>query len=675
MRFTSITKKTNTQGFTLIEILIIAPIVILAISVFISLIINMVGDVLAVRDRNNMSYEIRDTLDRIEQDSRLSTQFLTTSSALLSPQGSDNNFTGTAAFSNTNSLIMGTLTTDKNPVDSSRQLIFYAKQPNDCGSLQSYNRPFISKIIYFIKDNSLWRRTYILPYNTNASPNDETLCNAPWQQNSCSPGYSLATRCQTNDMQLMQNVTSFNVKYFSSPSSTTDIGAANALNATTIEVTLNGQKLVAGRTVNNTGSVRTSKLNAIDADLPIPGTPTVSGQISAPNTLRFSWPIVPAATSYLISYNINGGSWIDATNDSTTTFFEVPAYRNDTVTMRVTAKNSSGSSPYGQAAATIPAWYTPTLQNGWVPFDTTPGSYSTPAYTKTNANIIALKGVIRDGNANLDTTIMTLPVGYRPTHRLVFQTESTGQASRIDVLPNGEVRVNRATSGWITLDNIRFVSSTATYTWTTYPAPFQNGWTNYSAVYGGDWAPFRSTLDSVGRAHLQGLLHGGTNVNPTTMVTLAAGHQSPEYAHWPASSTGFNLTAFAGPLQAKGISNASDYYSIQAMFYPTTAGWTTLSLQNSWTVFDSGHSQNRYRKAADGMVTLKGLIKNGNTNPGTVVATLPAGFRPSERLCFAALGGFGHARFDVLPNGQIIISSGAQSVFSSLDGISFMAEQ
>lgn len=667
----SITKKGRSQGFTLIEILIIAPIVILAISVFIALIINMVGDVLAVRDRNNMSYEIRDALDRIEQDSRLSTQFLTTSSTLLSPQGSDNNFTGTAAFSNTNSLIMGTLTTDKNPVDTSRQLVFYAKQPNDCGSLQSYNRPFISKIIYFIKDNSLWRRTYLLPYNTNASPNDETVCNAPWQQNSCSPGYSGATRCQTNDTQLMQNVTSFNVKYFSAPGSTTDIGAANALSATTIEVTLNGQKLVAGRTVNNTGSVRTSKLNAIDADLPIPGMPTVSGQASGPNTLRFSWPIVPAATSYLLSYNVNGGSWIDVTNDSTTTFFEINAYRNDTVTMRVTAKNSSGSSPQGQAAATIPAWLTPALQNGWRVFD--PATHSTPTYTKTSADVVVLKGVIKDGNANSDTTIMQLPIGYRPSHRLIFQTDSVAAASRVDVLPNGDVRIMSGGAPWLILDGIRFTPSTASYSWTNHT--FQNGWNNYATLLGGDWAPLSSTLDSQGRVHTRGLARGGVNNNPTDITTaLPVAHRSVTM-HIPAATNGFGEMAINTYIQSKGIPNSTDYLSTQSMFYPTgTTGWTNLTLQNGWTNLDPANfTTAQYKKGADNIVAIKGLIRNGATS-GTI-AQLPVGFRPKERLCMTIVAVESHARIDILPDGQIINVYGTNSGWTSLDNISFIAEQ
>lgn len=679
MRFSLTNYSSRQAGFTLIETLIIAPVVILAISGFVALMVVMTADVLVTRDVNNMTYETQDALDLIEQDTRLATQFLVTTQALPSPQGSNNNFTGTAAFTNASStLILGGLTTNKNPSDPTRKIVFYAGQPNECGNKEAYNRPFLSKIIYFLKDGSLWRRVVLPDYNTNVTIDDNTLCATPWQRNTCSPGYSTSTRCQTNDSEIMQNVDSFAVKYYSSPSSTTELGNGNAPNATTIEVTLNGKKKTAGRDVANSASLRATRLNNIDVDIPAPGVPDISYQING-NTVTFSWAKVPLASSYSLSYNINGGTWTNATVNGLTTSYSVTAGPGDTITFHNYARNSSGSSTNGAATATIPKWYVPSLQNGWTVFDSTPpgtGGYSTPGYAKTTADVVMLKGVIKDGSSAFDTTIMTLPLGYRPTHRLVFQTESTGSASRIDVLPNGEVRVNRATSGWITLDNIRFVSSMSPYTWTSYTPPFQNGWTNYSAVYGGDWAPFRSTLDSMGRAHLQGLLHGGTNTNPTTMINLAAAHQSPEYAHWPASSTGFNLTAFGGSLlQAKGISNASDYYSIQAMFYPTTAGWTTLSLQNGWQVFDGGHSQNRYRKAADGMVTVKGLIKNGTTAAGTVIAQLPAGFRPNERLCFAALGGFGHARFDVLPNGQIIIASGVQSIFSSLDGISFMAEQ
>lgn len=680
MRYMSTIKQKANEGFTLIEVLIIAPVVILVISGFIALIIMMVGDVLAIRDRSNMSYEIRDTLDRIEQDSRLSTQFLTTSNTLLSPQGSDGNFTGTAAFSNSNSLIMGSLTTDKNPTDTTRQLIYYAKQPNDCGPQQSYNRPFISKIVYFVKDNSLWRRSYLLPYNTNGTPNDETVCAAPWQQNSCSPGYNPASRCQTNDVQIMQNVSSFSIKYFASPQSTVDIGAANALNATTIEVTINGQKTIAGRPITNSGSLRASKLNNIDADLPIPAVPSVTAQTTGPNTITFSWAAVPAATSYLISYNINGGAWIDATNNSTTLSYAVNAYRNDTITMRVTAKNSTGpSSTYGSAAASIPGWITQNLASSWVVFDSTPSSYSTPQFTKTSSETVILKGVIKNGNSTSGSLLFTLPDGYRPTHRLIFQTDTGGSPSRVDVTTAGEVILMTGNSNWVTLDGINFLSSNASYTWTQALPTFLAGWTNYGGIY----SPLQSALDSTGRAHFQGLVSSGTNTNFTTIASLPVGQRAASYTHLPAASTGFNYTAFADVIHAKGVAGASTYYSLQAMYYPSTFNswldFVSPGLKNTWVNFDAGgHPLAKYAKSADGLVTVKGMVKNANAAnavDGKVIATLPVGSRPKERLCFATVSNAAHARLDVLPNGDIVTAGNVNMAWVSMDPITFLAEQ
>lgn len=657
----------RSSGFTLIEMLIIAPIVIITISGFIALMINMVGDVLVTRDQNALTYETQDALDRIEQDTRLTTQFLTTSGTLVSPQGSGDN---TAAFTNTDSLILSGLTTDKNPSDATRQLVFYDGQPNACGAQQSYNRPFLTKIMYFVKDpggglpKSLWRRTVVPDYNTNL---DNAVCATPWQRNSCSVGYS-SPRCQTNDTELVKNIDTFSVKYFAGSQSTVELGASQALSATTIEVTINGKKTTVGRPFTTAGSIRATRLNSIDVDIPTPSVPSVTGVASGSQAI-FTWAKVPLTSSYEITHTINGVPKGTTVNPSQNNSFTVDANRTDVIVIQVAAKNTSGTSAAGTASVTIPAWYTPQLQNNWVNFD--PGNYSTAAYTKTSANVVVLKGVIRSGTATNQTELFTLPPGYRPAEHQIFQTDSAGSPSRIDVQSTGRVMVERGSSSWIVLDGIRFIPSTASYTWSG-PA-FVNGWQDY----GSGWSTFGSTLDSLGRVHFKGLVKGGTNVNATTITTLPVGQRALEYTHVPASSNAlFNYTAFADLIHAKGLPGAVDYYALQAMFYPTLTGWNTLTLQNNWVVFDdTGHSRNRYRKGADGIVTVKGLIKNGTLTAGTTVATLPPGFRPKERLCFASVAGAAHARFDVLPDGQIIISSGANSGWSSLDNIHFIAEQ
>lgn len=261
-------KKRRDQGFTLIEILIIAPIVIVALSGFIALMVSIVGKVMLVRDQGAMAYDAQNVLDQIEEDARLSAKFLTTTGTLPLPQGSDNNYTGTAAFSSStaNTLILNALATDRNPRNSGRQLVYYDNQPNPCGTTQTFNRVFSTQVIYFVYNNTLWRRTYVPPYDNNTSaPDANTICSSvtPWQQDSCSPGYT-STQCQTNDEQMMNNVSSLTVNYYATPNSTTDLGPAGASSATTIQVTIVGTQTTAGKTFTYTASTRATKLNNIN---------------------------------------------------------------------------------------------------------------------------------------------------------------------------------------------------------------------------------------------------------------------------------------------------------------------------------------------------------------------------------------------------------------------------
>lgn len=259
--------KSTVTGFTLIEVLVIAPILILTLGGFVYTLSTIVGDALVVRDTNTMIYDTQGALDRIEQDARLSTQFLTTSGTLPSPQGSDSNFAGTAAFTSSssvtggaNALIMSTISTTANPLDPTRQGVYFANQPNPCDITQVYNTRLMTTVIYYINGGSLYRRTYVPPWTTTAGQST-TVCAAPWQQNSCSPGYT-STQCQTNDAKIMDNVSSLGVAYYSSAGSTSDLGASGASNATTIGATINASKTTAGQSVTNTATIRATKLNA-----------------------------------------------------------------------------------------------------------------------------------------------------------------------------------------------------------------------------------------------------------------------------------------------------------------------------------------------------------------------------------------------------------------------------
>lgn len=671
MHYSLPTKSDYSKGFTLVEILIIAPIVVLIIGTFIGFITSMVGDVLANRDQNTLVYETQSALNRIEQDTRLSTQFLTTTGALTAPQGSDNNFTGTAAFTNTsNTLALTSLTTDQNPESGARSLVYYANQPNACGTTQTHNRALLSTVVYFINGTTLWRRTILPTYDLNSTVDATTVCSTPWQLNSCSPGYTL-TRCKTNDEQIMSNISGLSVQYFSTIGSTTDLGAANAGSAAAISVTITSSQGTGGRNISTSASMRATKLNSTSAAQPAPIAPTESSLLVTPETAQFSWTTTANATSYEADYQINGGAWITQSFDPSTTSLSVTSKRGDVIGFRVAAVNATGQSIFITDSQTLPLWGTYTLQNGWVNFGS---PYATPAFTKSDDGVVMLKGLIKSGTTTADTLIGYLPVGYRPTYRLIFQNLSGGTAGsgRVDILPTGAIQIEGGINSFFSLDGINFLSSGAGYTWTNLS--LSNGWTNRSPP---TFSPLRAAKDNTGRVHLEGFLNTGTYTTGKTIGVLPSGFTPNLNQVFSSMSDSaynefgvFNNTTVA----ARGLS--STWQSIQAMYYPAAfAGWTSLTLQNSWVVYNAAtYETPQYTRSADDIVTLKGMIKSGTTTIGTVLATLPAGYRPLEKQIFTTDAGDALGRIDVYPTGDIVLQAGS-ATWTSLDAISFIAEQ
>lgn len=662
MSFSLMTKHHKKHaGFTLIELLIIAPIVIIAISGFIALMISVVGKVLLTRDQAAMSYDAQNALNRIEEDVRLSAKFLTTTGTLPAPQGSNNNFTGTAAFTNTsNTLILNALATDSNPRTADRWLMYYDNQPNPCGDEESNNRVFSIRIIYFIKDGSLWRRTYVPSWNLNTSnPDANTICTFssdyyPWQQNSCSPGYT-SSQCQTEDERVMDNITSLNVQYFADPNSTTDLGASGAESASAINVTITGGKTTAGNAFTTSSTLRVAKLNNINTDASPLTSPVVSHDSPLPDQVRFSWAGIPSATNYLISYNINGGAWTGTTLSGATTSYTIDADRGDTVSFKVAATNGSYTSNYTTDAATLDLWTDFSLQNGWVTYSAT---YNSPQFTKTSSGRVFLKGLVKSGTTTNGTVIASLPPGYRPQGRLVFQAATSANVpGRIDVLANGDVVIVSGSANWISMDNISFLPSSAPYTWNDLP--FYNGWSNYGSGY----ENVHATKDNLGRVNMQGLSRAGTLTNNTVMNQMSdidSSYYPPTALHFPAGGSGFSefwVWYTTGQVAKRGAQTSS-YMGLQALYYPgTTGSWSSPTLQNGWVNYGGSYPTLQYTRDSDKVVTVRGLVKSGTTTGGTVIANLPLGYRPPGQELFTVASNDDFGRVDVTTSGNIIVQS------------------
>ena len=155
-------------------------------------------------------------------------------------------------------------------------------------------------------------------------------------------------------------------------------------------------------------------------------------------------------------------------------------------------------------------------------------------------------------------------------------------------------------------------------------------------------------------------------------------------------ATGYTTIAFDNYQGNARFSGMASGKGLQILHYPTSANtgtswgvhairatgfvtetWITPTMLNGWIVYDGGFNQPGYYKDKNGMVHLRGLIKNGTV--GAAAFTLPTGYRPaSQELMNAITFGEVNARVDIATTGNVVITSG-NNLWLSLDGIKFRA--
>lgn len=97
------------------------------------------------------------------------------------------------------------------------------------------------------------------------------------------------------------------------------------------------------------------------------------------------------------------------------------------------------------------AWQAVTYQNSWVTYDVT---YPPAGYYKDSLGVVHLRGMVKSGTIN--TSIFTLPVGYRPAFRLLFVNISASALGRLDINTSGTVVQVTGTNTWVSLEGIAF---------------------------------------------------------------------------------------------------------------------------------------------------------------------------------------------------------------------------
>ena len=692
----------RSSGFTLVEMLVVAPLVLIVIAGLVSAMVAMIGDSLVANSRVTTAYSLQDTLNQIEQDTRVTTNFMGVFSYLVSPQGRNGN-TGAFNYNANEDLILTQQATTTSPYNTTRDLVYYADQPAACGSGDmGGNRVLADRVIYFLDSSTktLWRRTIVNPWNLNSTHDGNTVCSTPWQRDSCPQGSAVSntpgSACQSVDQKMLDNVTDFTPTFYDSSNNV----VTDPTQAVNVKVSITVQQNVSGNTLTQTSVMRATRRNDVPAT-PVPDAPVVSiyndgvNDYNNPILTTFQWTSNGAFT-YLVSTRVNGGSW-SAQQSVTGTTFPVSAPPGATIDIQVTAVNDSGNSATTTYSTTQDIFTDMNLAGNGICYGGG-STYYCPQFTRLTSGVVMLRGLV----ANASGVITTLPVGFRPKARLIFPVLLTGSVvGRVDIESNGTVSlVSGNGSSWVSLDGIAFPSgaSDVSFTWTN-----QSGWgcdtgcttpwRNYTGS--GGYQTVQFTKDVYGRSYLYGLASTPVPYPPTLYTAIAYVPSTPTDYRVPATNGAIGSPAISGnAYSAITVTNSengriefrtvgSSWQSMSAIYASRTYSQTRISptMTNGWVNYNTNnYIFAGYSMAPDNMVMVEGKIKNGTvpTSSATVkIFTLNSGYRPAKRMVFLTTGHNSGgdeeaARLDVLPTGDVVIN--IQTINNSwlnMDGIHF----
>lgn len=249
-------------GFTLVEVLVISPILVILVAVLIGFMVNLTGSALQARQRTALVYSIQEALSQIESDVRSATEVTANTGLIDAPQGSNSGFAGTSAFASSSTvLVLQHHATTKNPLDPSRSLLYYADSPNACGSTgMEYNDKVTLFTVYYKDGTNLKRRT-IVDFDGRRVCNVGTNENMAgiWQKNTCNTIGTAPSGCFSRDLVVLENVNTVNFAYYLSPSSS--VSTSNFADVRTVGATLSGRVTAAGVQLDQSLSIRATRIN------------------------------------------------------------------------------------------------------------------------------------------------------------------------------------------------------------------------------------------------------------------------------------------------------------------------------------------------------------------------------------------------------------------------------
>lgn len=196
---------------------------------------------------------------------------------------------------------------------------------------------------------------------------------------------------------------------------------------------------------------------------------------------------------------------------------------------------------------------------------------------------------------------------------------------------------------------------------------FDNGWWDITNV----WEASFNTINVTNNAVLNDVTIQGNITMDNTRITESSG---VSYLQSGASGSDTNAElritrtmTTSLPLKQVGIYTDNLYVSGEIQAEPRYKP----SLASGWSNYGGIFEGCYYYKTKEGNVHLGGLLKGGTS--GTLIFTLPAGYRPSLTEVFIVATSGSEGKIYLYNDGRVVWNTGGASGFFSLNGISFKA--
>ena len=205
-----ISTKHNNQGFTLVELLIVCPILMVVIAILMNFIFNQYGQLLVQNSAINLEVQSSGILSNIKKDIEPSNAFLKSTNAQLvdsfAPSG------GWLANNSGSVLIISSAASTAKPESVDSQPVYVNKNGCSPENQKILNDILDYNIVYFVSGSKLYKR---IVTNTTSS-----VCGSNYLKQTC-PEEQYSIDCP-KDIMLTDQLASFQVQYLDGSGQETD---------------------------------------------------------------------------------------------------------------------------------------------------------------------------------------------------------------------------------------------------------------------------------------------------------------------------------------------------------------------------------------------------------------------------------------------------------------------